>query len=57
MDYCTVFKIQYHFIFVTKYRYQELKGDIVLRDLIHQTCEALLSNGSLTHILTFSPLY
>ena len=24
----TVFKIQYHFVFVTKYRYQVLKGDI-----------------------------
>ena len=38
----TVFKIQYHFVFVTKYRYHLLKGDIGLkiRDLIRQTCEA-----------------
>ncbi len=38
----TVFKIQYHFVFVTKYRYQVLKGDVGLkvRELIRQTCEA-----------------
>ncbi len=38
----TVFKIQYHFVFVTKYRYQLLKGDVGLkvRELIRQTCEA-----------------
>ena len=38
----TVYKIRYHFVFVTKYRYQVLKGDIALkvRDLIRQTCQA-----------------
>lgn len=38
----TVFKIQYHFVFVTKYRYHVLKGDVALktRELIRQTCEA-----------------
>ena len=38
----TVFKIQYHFVFVTKYRYQVLKGDVGLkvRELIRQTCQA-----------------
>ena len=38
----TVFKIQYHFVFVTKYRYQILKGDVELkvRELIRQTCKA-----------------
>lgn len=38
----TVFKIQYHFVFVTKYRYKVLTGDIALkvRELIRQTCEA-----------------
>ena len=38
----TVYKIQYHFVFVTKYRYQVLKGDVWLRvrDLIRQTCQA-----------------
>ncbi|WP_037027933.1 IS200/IS605 family transposase, partial [Psychromonas aquimarina] len=38
----TVFKIQYHFVFVIKYRYQVLQGDIGLkvRELIRQTCNA-----------------
>ncbi|ETW91950.1 MAG: transposase IS200 [Candidatus Entotheonella gemina] len=38
----TVFKIQYHFVFVTKYRYQVLKGDVGVRarDLIRETCQA-----------------
>ena len=38
----TVFKIQYHFVFVTKYRYHVLKGDVALkaRELIRQTGEA-----------------
>jgi len=37
----TVFKIEYHFVFVTKYRYQILKGDVgyKVRDLIKQTCD------------------
>ena len=38
----TVFNIQYHFVFVTKYRYQVLKADIGLRarELIRETCQA-----------------
>lgn len=38
----TVFKIEYHFVWVTKYRYQVLRGDVALRvrDLVRQTCEA-----------------
>ncbi len=38
----TVFNIQYHFVFVTKYRYQVLKGDVGLRarELIRETCQA-----------------
>ncbi len=38
----TVFKIQYHFVFVTKYRYPVLEGDVGLevRELIRQTCNA-----------------
>ena len=38
----TVFKIQYHFVFVTKYRYQVLTGDVgvKVRELVRQTCEA-----------------
>jgi putative transposase len=37
----TVFKIQYHFVFITKYRYKVLKGVVGLkvRELIRQTCE------------------
>jgi putative transposase len=39
----TVFKIEYHFVWVTKYRYHVLTGDVGLRvrELIRQTCEAL----------------
>ena len=38
----TVFNIEYHFVWVTKYRYQMQTGDIALkvRELIRQTCEA-----------------
>ena len=38
----TVYNIEYHFVWVTKYRYQVLQGDIALRvrDLVRQTCEA-----------------
>ncbi len=38
----TVYKIQYHFVFVTKYRYQVLKGKVGLKacELIRQTCQA-----------------
>ena len=37
----TVYKIEYHFVFVTKYRYKVLTGDVGLkiRELIRQTCE------------------
>ncbi len=37
----TAFKILYHFVFVTKYRYQVLRGDIELRarELIRETCQ------------------
>ena len=38
----TVYKIQYHFVFVTKYRYHVFKGDVGLkvRALVRQTCQA-----------------
>ena len=38
----TVFNIEYHFVWVTKYRYQVLIGDVALRvrELVRQTCEA-----------------
>ena len=39
----TKYKIEYHFVWVTKYRYQVLTGDVGLRvrELIRQTCEYL----------------
>ena len=39
----TKYKIEYHFVWVTKYRYQLLVGDVALRvrDLAKQTCEML----------------
>ena len=46
MDYCygshTLYKVQYHFVFVMKYRYQALRGEVGLkiRELVHQTCQA-----------------
>jgi putative transposase len=38
----TVFNIEYHFVWVTKYRYHVLTGDIAqrVRELVRQTCEA-----------------
>jgi putative transposase len=38
----TVFNIEYHFVWVTKYRYHVLIGDIAhrVRELVRQTCEA-----------------
>ena len=39
----TKYKIEYHFVWVTKYRYQVLMGDVGLRvrELVRQTCEQL----------------
>lgn len=38
----TVFRIEYHFVWVTKYRYKILVGEIGLRvkELVKQTCDA-----------------
>ena len=38
----TVNNIEYHFVWVTKYGYQVLMGDVSLRvrELVRQTCEA-----------------
>lgn len=38
----TVFQIEYHFVWVTKYRYKVLKGEVAerVRELVRQTCEA-----------------
>jgi len=43
MEIILFLKIQYHFVFVKKYRYKVLKGDIGLkvRELIRQTYEAI----------------
>ena len=37
----TKYKIEYHFVWVTKYRYQVLQGDLALRirELVRQVCE------------------
>ncbi|MFZ1537164.1 MAG: IS200/IS605 family transposase [Chromatiaceae bacterium] len=37
----TVYKIEYHFVWVTKYRYKVLQGDVGqrVRELVRQTCE------------------
>ena len=38
----TVYDIEYHFVWVTKYRYKVLTGDVALRvrEWVRQTCEA-----------------
>ena len=38
----TIYNIEYHFVWVTKYRYKMLVGEVGqrLRDLVRQTCEA-----------------
>jgi REP element-mobilizing transposase RayT len=37
----TVFQIEYHFVWVTKYRYKVLSGEVAerVRELVRQTCE------------------
>ena len=37
----TKYKIEYHFVWVTKYRYTILVGDLAIRvrELVRQTCE------------------
>ena len=38
----TVYQIEYHFVWVTKYRYKVLTGALAerVRDLVRETCEA-----------------
>ena len=38
----TVYRIEYHFVWVTKYRYKILVGDVGerVKELVRQTCEA-----------------
>jgi putative transposase len=37
-----VYQIEYHFVWVTKYRYPVLRGDVAerVRELVRQTCDA-----------------
>ncbi len=60
----TVYDIEYHFVWVTKYRYQVLVGDAALRvrELVRQTCEAFeirILKGAVSkdhvHILVSAP--
>ncbi len=60
----TVFNIEYHFVWVTKYRYKVLVGDIALRtrELVRQTCEAFeiqILSGAVSsdhvHLLVSAP--
>ena len=60
----TLYDIKYHLVWITKYRYPVLRGDIALRarDLIREICqsrEVLIIRGSLApdhvHILVSSP--
>jgi putative transposase len=60
----TKYKIEYHFVWITKYRYQVLNGDVALRlrELVRQTCaifdveiiRGVVSNDHV-HILVSAP--
>jgi putative transposase len=51
----TVFKIEYHFVWATKYRYPMLKGEVGerVRELVRQTCQAF--EIRITRCSTFKP--
>ena len=60
----TVYNIEYHFVWVTKYRYKVLTGDVALRvrELVRQTCaifEIKILTGVVSkdhvHILVSAP--
>ena len=60
----TLYDIEYHFVWVTKYRYQVLKGEVATRtrELIRQTClsrEIKIIKGHVSkdhvHVLLSSP--
>ncbi|MGV7960333.1 IS200/IS605 family transposase [Photorhabdus tasmaniensis] len=60
----TVFQIEYHFVWVTKYRYKVLTGEVArrVRELVRQTCESFeirILKGVVSkdhmHILVNSP--
>ena len=60
----TKYKIEYHFVWATKYRYEVLSGDVAkrVREIVRQTCELLeieILRGVVSkdhvHILISSP--
>ncbi|EGW19629.1 transposase IS200-family protein [Methylobacter tundripaludum SV96] len=60
----TVYQIEYHFVWVTKYRYKVLRGEIAerVRKLVRQTCESFeirIIRGAVSkdhvHILVSAP--
>jgi putative transposase len=57
----TVFQIEYHFVWVTKYRYKVLTGEIAarVRELVRETCEAfeikIVVSKDHVHILASAP--
>ena len=60
----TVFQIEYHFVWVTKYRYKVLSGEVGLRvrELVRQTCDAFeirivrgVVSADHVHILVSAP--
>ena len=62
----TVYNIQYHFVWVTKYRYHVLAGEVKLRvrELIRQICQQhdlLIEQGHVSkdhvHILVSAPTH
>jgi len=62
----TVYNIQYHFVWVTKYRYHVLAGEVKLRvrELIRQICQQydlLIEQGHMSkdhvHILVSAPTH
>ena len=62
----TVYNIQYHFVWVTKYRYHVLEGEVKLRvwEIIRQICQQhdlLIEQGHVSkdpvHILVSAPTH
>ena len=60
----TTYRIEYHFVWITKYRYKALTGDVAerLRELVRQTCEMLeveilsgVVSADHVHILVSAP--
>ncbi|MFT6988658.1 MAG: putative transposase [Paraglaciecola sp.] len=61
----TKYKLEYHFVWVTKYRYQMLQGDLAirLRELVRQICGVFeieiirgVASKDHVHILVSAPL-